>query len=138
IPQDRNGHPPAVVGLRPQIYLIQILRLADGIGDNVRARLERPAMLAHIGVDDRYTDHFFESFQASHNQCTVRPWAGERHIKMVALGFGPKATHAAGPRAAVSGDPVAELSIAADKASARTARIIPLVMPFSIYEKTHF
>src|SRR3546814_9572632 len=44
---------------------------------------------------------------------------------------------AARARTAIGGDPVAELGIAAYEASACAGCVIPLVVPFAVYEKSH-
>src|SRR3546814_274332 len=56
---------------------------------------------------------------------------------MVATGLGFESGSAARARAAIGCDPVAELRIAANEASTRAVSVVPLIMPFSIYQKSH-
>src|SRR5690606_552029 len=134
VPQHGNGYASAIAGLCPQIDFVQILGLGDGIGHHAGAGLEGPAVFSHIGVDHRHADHLFQAFQGAQDQCAIGPGAGQGNVKMVAAGLGAKSTRTAGPGTAISGDPVAKLRIAAYETSTGAGCVVPLVLPFSVYE----
>src|SRR5690606_8930654 len=105
--------------------------------DHARAGIERPAMLAHIGMDDGHADHLLQAFQGAHDQCAVRPRTGKGYIQVIAPGFGAESAAAAWPGATVGRDPVPEPGVAANEAAAGATGVVPLIMPFSVYQKSH-
>src|SRR5690554_4488270 len=79
----------------------------------------------------------FKPLERPEDQCTVRPGAGKRHIQVIAAPFSLEAALATWPRCAVGRDPVAKLGIAAHEAAARRFRVIPRVVPDSVYQQSH-
>src|SRR5690606_15743918 len=71
-------------------------------------------------------------------QGAVRPGTCQRNVEVIAAGLGLEAVAARRARAAIGRDPVAELCVAAYEAATRACRVIPLVMPFTVYQKSHF
>lgn len=91
VPQDRNGDATAVIRFRLQIDLVKAPEAVEVVGMLV---VEDPAFGEHERTDDRHADHVRQPLEAAEDQRAVRPRTGERHIEMIAAGFGLEATFA--------------------------------------------
>jgi hypothetical protein len=76
---------------------------------------ELPPGLAVERGSDRYRNDVVEVLEIANDERAVRPWAGERDIKMIAPALGGKAAFACGARTAVRRDKIAEAGVRPDK-----------------------
>ena len=55
-----------------------------------RIAIKLPAVLTHVPMHDRYTDHVFQSLQGTEDQRAMCPGTGVGYIQVVAALFGRK------------------------------------------------
>ena len=104
----RHGNSPCIARLGPGIDLVEKASAVERIRNDTRPVHERPAVFQHEPVHDREVDHVRKPLELSENQRSMRPWAGERDVEVVAPGFCLETTHAAWPRRAIGRDPIPE------------------------------
>ena len=110
VPQHRHGHPAGIARIGRGIELVQVAAAVERVAGGARRRLERPAVLAPSASATTETrDDVLQPLQRAEDQRAVRPWAGQRDVEMIAARLGLEAALARWARAAVRGDPVAEL-----------------------------
>src|ERR1700738_2575331 len=138
VPQNRNRDMARVGQVRPRVDLVQIVRAADRIGNHAIAYGEAPALLGHEPMHNRDIDEWRKPLQGAEDQGPMRPGAGQGNIEMIATGFGPIS---ADPRRAgrtVSGNPTAENAVSTHETSAAGRGIVPLIVPTTVNEQSHF
>ena len=138
VPQDRHGHAARHfrIGLEVDVARKwQVVKLIAGRPREIR--VERPAVAQHVGMHNRHADMRLELLELAEHEGAVRPWAGIADIEVIPSGFRRKPTFARRTSTAVSGDPVAELRCAPLELSARAFRVVALVFPHAVYQKSH-
>src|SRR6266511_312255 len=137
VPQHRHADTAAVARIGAQIDLGELACAVHGVRSGAGARPEAPAVRAVERLDDRHRDHFLEPLERAHDRGTVRPWAGKRHIEMIAVARGGKAAFARRPSGAILRDPVAKPRSRANEAPIRRALAVLLVPPDAVDQKAH-
>lgn len=94
-------------------------------------------MFGHMRMHHIDRDELVQALERAQDECAVRPWAGEGHVKMVAAGFRLEAGIACRAGAAVRRHPVAEAGILPHEAAAAFACVIALIVPNAVYEYAH-
>ncbi len=109
VPQYRHGYAATVLRIGVQIELIEELILVELIAGRIlKTIIERPAILQHQRMHYGDIDHAIKALQLTHQQRAVRPGAGQRDIKMIAVAFGDKSRFTHRASTAIRGNPVAE------------------------------
>nr|GFA76659.1 hypothetical protein [Tanacetum cinerariifolium] len=111
VPQHWHGDPACVVRGVGQITLVHERVTVERIPGGAGLRVEGPAVFAHQPTDDRDVDQALKALEFAHDQRAMRPRTGQRHIQVVAAGFGFEAAFARRAGASVGGDPVTALGL---------------------------
>src|SRR5690606_6547842 len=88
--------------------------------------------VGHFGRYGRYRDQVVKILQLAEDQGAMRPGAGQRHIEVIAAGFGLEAADAGWAGAAISGYPIAEARLAAFEFATALFGVVPLGGPVSV------
>ena len=108
VPKHRHSNSPCIARLGPGIDFVEKASAVERIGNDTRPVHERPAIFPHEPVHDREVDHLCKPLELSENQCSMRPWAGERDVEVVAPGLCLETTRAAWPWRAIGRNPIPE------------------------------
>ena len=134
IPQYRHRDPPSVGRVGHGIELVVKLSVIDRIAAGAFVLMVCPTVAQHQRANVRSTYQRFQTFQFAHDQRTVRPGAGERYIKVVAIRLG-RITVAL--RLFTTAHPIAQLRGLTYKLTAMLFGVIPLVYPLTVYKQSH-
>jgi hypothetical protein len=78
---------PGVSTIRKRINLMQVSGAVDIIPVGARIVAEAPALIREDGFNDADRDRLFKALEFPADQDSTGPWAGQRDIEMVAIGF---------------------------------------------------
>ena len=102
VPEHGHGEAAVEIGVGGEVCLAEKFEAVDRIGGVAGAVGETPASFVTLGIDDGEADDVFEAFYVAGNERTMRPWAGEGDVEMIAIALGAEACGGIGD------DPVAE------------------------------
>src|ERR1700733_3186013 len=86
----------------------------------------------------RDIDEWREPLQGAKDQGPMRPRAGQGYIEMITPGLGSVAAYPSRAGRTIGGHPVTENTILTHEASAAGRGFVPLIVPTTINEQSHF
>src|SRR5690606_2243899 len=102
-----------------RVDLVQVVVAVEVVASGPVFLQEGPAILAHEVMDDRHRNHVLQLLQLAEDECSMRPRAGKRNVKVVSPGLSLEAAAATVCRLAGFRHKIPELRFGALEATAR-------------------